>query len=298
MLMNNTTFEDYKKAVKAKYEEEKANTSGYLLNPTPASIKKYCGISYSETLSNSDKEIFRIFFSFNESAEKRKQIEKFETDKFRPIKTFLDGKTDTENVAYIDLIALLVGYKNRPLNNFRKKGIEIPSENKIENSDAVEISNLEAVTENVVQEVSPDKENRILLKKKNLVIPKKKLATICATLILLVISSLSIKTIYFPDKNCLVWKGDHYEAYVYEDIVEDSIVPPKTIPYDEKLLQMKKIQPTSKTIFFSETKEPIIWYIKRNNKCEFFNYPGLDPISGKPLRQISETIINNHVLKR
>jgi hypothetical protein len=63
---------------------------------------------------------------------------------------------------------------------------------------------------------------------------------------------------------------------------------------NDDLLDFKKISVCDTTTFF-KYNQPMVWYIKQNGKCEYFNAPGLHPISGKPLRPISKYIIAKYI---
>jgi hypothetical protein len=90
------------------------------------------------------------------------------------------------------------------------------------------------------------------------------------------------------------WNTNHYEEVVCEGnkIGFANINP--IFERDEKLLDFKKIEVCDTTIFFKDN-QPIVWYIKQNNKCEYFNAPGLHPITNKPLRPITQYIIDKYV---
>lgn len=87
----------------------------------------------------------------------------------------------------------------------------------------------------------------------------------------------------------MYWKDNEYvgtdSAYVNSGI--EVIAMNKNL-----LLHLKKItRPDTLTIENSKGK---VWYDKSNNHVEFFTSPGIHPENGKALKDISETIINNH----
>jgi hypothetical protein len=116
------TLEAYKKSVKAKYELEKQGVfSDYLINPSPAKIKKLCGFIFEKNLNQTDLGIFDRFFDFKETENKVKQIAAFDTDKFRPFKNFLVQNTDISQMESLNLIAVLVDFHPRPYFKFRSE---------------------------------------------------------------------------------------------------------------------------------------------------------------------------------
>jgi hypothetical protein len=119
MRMNTNTIEEYIKGVKAKYEEAKTGEySSFLMNPSPAELKIFCLLLFDNGISKQDQEILDIFFDLNEESSKRKQMECYEVDKFKPIGNFLKGKTETTRVVNLDLIAFLVDFHPRPYRKF------------------------------------------------------------------------------------------------------------------------------------------------------------------------------------
>ena len=117
--MKNNTIEDYKKWVKAKYEEAKTGEfSGFLLKPSPAELKNLCLVLFEKGLNKLDQEILDRFFDLNDKSCKRKQIEYFEVDKLKPISNFLKGKTETTRIVNLDLISVLVDFNPRPYRKF------------------------------------------------------------------------------------------------------------------------------------------------------------------------------------
>mgnify|MGYP000376692078 CR=1 FL=1 len=66
------TINAYKKAVKTKYETAKAGKfSDYLINPSPAKIKKLCALLFEINMDFVDKGIFDRFFNFEEKENKK-----------------------------------------------------------------------------------------------------------------------------------------------------------------------------------------------------------------------------------
>jgi hypothetical protein len=114
------TLDAYKKAIKEKYEGVKSDDfSDYLINPSPAKIKKLCALIFEINKDLVDKGIFDRFFNFEEKEDKIKQIEKFDTDKFRPFINFLIKNTDITQIESLNLIAVLVDFSPRPYVKFR-----------------------------------------------------------------------------------------------------------------------------------------------------------------------------------
>jgi hypothetical protein len=276
--MSNTTFEDYITAIKRQYEVTKLeDKTGLLFNPTPGNLKKLCSNLVEVRTSKSDQEIFMAFFNFESKENRSRQIEKFDADKLRPLEYFMKGRTGVPQQTVLDLIAVLIDFNPRPFREFFK-GDGIGPKPKDDDEGGKEAGGMPGKTV-----VEKGKTNR------------KFIAILVASA--LFFGGYALKTELFPSKDCIQWNKDHYEEVVCEGkkIGFANINP--IFKKEERLLDFKKIQVDEKTVFFKEG-QPVVWYIKQNNKCEFFNGPGLHPISGKPLKPITEYIVQKHVLKK
>jgi hypothetical protein len=88
--MMKNTLEDYKAAVKLKYECEKIGSySSFLLNPSRAKLRKLCGELFMNNASTDDLKSFSAFFQFDFSLNCSNRL-KDQTDKLRPIETFFN----------------------------------------------------------------------------------------------------------------------------------------------------------------------------------------------------------------
>jgi len=95
---------------------------------------------------------------------------------------------------------------------------------------------------------------------------------------------------------CMAWADTQYMK-VSCDEGPYSPWGTEIIPLDPvKLKNFKKVQVDMTTEFFSEqTGMPLIWYVKTREGIEYFTAPGLHPITGKTLNDISEHIIQKYV---
>lgn len=288
--MNKNTIGEYIKALKAKYEEAKsAEFSSFLLNPSPAELKILCLLLFDNGISKQDQEIVDIFFDLNDESSKRKQMEYFDADKLKPIGNFLKGKTETTRVVNLDLIAFLVDFNPRPYRKFMsgKEMVKLTADFSIN----------ESSRKDKKREVAIEKSGGILEEFKMSVISKRMVLVVLA---LLVCSSVSygVKNIFFPNKNCIVWVENHYEA-VECDKGNDAL---QVYPFNQELLDnFKKISVCDTTTFFKneDTDNPVVWYGKAPDKkgYEYFNQPGLHPETRKTLKPISKYIIGKYILK-
>lgn len=287
--MKINTITDYKKEVKAKYEEAKTgNFSGFLLKPSPSELKNLCLVLFDKGYNKWDQEIVERFFELDDKSNKRKQIECFEVDKLRPISNFLKGKTEVTRVVNLDLIAILVDFNPRPYRKFL-------SRNKEELADGVAVNEILKIE-------NREKEDRLELavfeelKKKRV---SKKMVFAVIPLFVFGAAGYSVKNIFFPNKNCMVWAKNHYEA-VECDKVNDTI---EVCPFNQNVMDnFKKITICDTTTFFKNKNidKPLVWYGKSPDKkeYEYFNQAGLHPETGKTLKPITQYIIRKYILKK
>lgn len=289
--MKTNTIEEYIKGVKAKYEEAKTGEySSFLMNPSPAELKTLCLLLFDNGISKQDQEILNIFFELNKESSKRKQMECFDVDKLKPIGNFLKGKTETTRVVNLDLIAFLVDFYPRPYRKF-----------------VIGMEKLKLTADYSISESSrKDKNREVVFEKRKGVLEENRKSTISkrialGVLALFALGSLSygIKSNFFPNKNCMVWVKNHYQAVEYDKVKDTA----DAIPLNKYALDnFKKITVSDTATFFKngDYNRPLVWYGKSSNKkeYEYFNQPGLHPETGKTLKPISRYIIKKYILSK
>lgn len=271
------TFSSYKEALKAQYSNQKLGIyANFLMQPTPARLRDLGIILFQENKNQNDKQIFQSFLGFEFEANSIQKI-KNETDKFKPLATFLKNETELSDYNAADFLAILVGFEMRPYSKFLHQG----------DTEVKRFYN-EPIEKELIR--TSDQQYNILSVKKS----KGKLIAVVAGCVGLLLGSYVVKNEVFPAKECMQWNDDHYEEVVCEgNKVGFADINP-IFEKNEDLLDFKKIEVCDTTTFF-KSDQPIVWYIKQNGKCEYFNAPGLHPISGKPLRPITKHIIETHV---
>ncbi|NDP27157.1 MAG: hypothetical protein GZ087_07000 [Flavobacterium sp.] len=285
--MNKNTIDDYKKAVKKKYEVEKSGVYlDYLLNPSPAKLKKMCSLIFENSSTNADIVIFKKFFNFNEDEDKIKQIKRFDTDKFRPFQNFLLKNTDISQIESLDLIAVLVDFDSRPYRKFRNDGGVVTT-----NVEKIELTTIRGIETTVV---NPAYISDIAIIKKWSI--QKKVVLGIFSVLILASFGYSFKRICFPTKNGIVWTKDHFVAVDLSDEKNIDFVQ----PMNQFLLDnFRKITACDTTTFFKsgDKDQPLVWYGKNpsTGDYDYFNQPGLHPISGKTLKKITPYIIDKYI---
>lgn len=284
------TPDDYKKAIKAKYEDTKTGEfSGFLLNPSPAELRNLCLVLFDKGCNKLDEEILNRVFDFNDKSTKRKQIEHFESDKLKPISNFLKGKTETTRPINLDLIAVLVDFNPRPYRKFIEGNKEELTE---------DVATKEIVKKEERVEAEDNKKEVVFeeLKKKSV---SKRVTFAVLPLFVFGAAGYGVKNIFFPNKNCMVWVKNHYEAAEYDKVKDTAEVSPLN---QDLLDNFKKISVCDTTTFFKNGNigKPLFWYGRALNKkeYEYFNQPGLHPETGKTLKPITKYIIGKYIIKR
>jgi len=334
--MKKNTLITFGEAIRAKYESEKNNdVTGFLYNPTPASLKQLCLLLYDD-LTKDDLDSYNRFFILKDVANPRRHIENFETDKFRPLRNFLIRGSEKSSQNNLDLLAVLVNLNPRPFREFIKgenhvsentaniysiddlKSTEtIVSEPTIVDygNNEVEVQTEKAnneVEENIIKleegKVSSEQNNSstnvtsstyISTERRNNIVTLNT-NRINLVLIILVIISIGfiIKTNFFNEEGCMVWKDDHWEATSCDTEVKSFVDMPIVHLDKETLERQRKIIATDTTTFFKNGKA-VIWYYKTpDGTIEYFSYPGLHPVTGETLKKISHTIIDKYVITK
>ncbi|SHN19146.1 hypothetical protein [Flavobacterium xinjiangense] len=289
--MNKITFEEYKNAIRIKYEVSKIEeVSGILLNPTPAQLRNLCLMRLDHCLTKTDGSVFRMFFNVKEEEKVRKEIENFDIGKFKPIISFLKEEKDSDNVTRIELAAILVDFNPRPYSKYLLNGKIIEKSN-------LDVTSLVEEKESDVDYFSEDKREEEVVETKHNDRVKKKAVIVLTVFLSLFFMGYSVKNMIFPEKECMKWDGDHYEAVDCKNEKLGIGNVTSVVVLNEDLLSFKKIEVSTNTIFFKKGK-PIVWYGKSfEGNYEYFNQPGLHPETEKTLKPISEYIIKKYLHK-
>lgn len=310
--MSNFTFEDYKKAIKAKYEEEKnGEYSNNLNSPTSANLRNLCVKRFDANSNKDDLIAFKSFFDFPYDRDKKNQFGDDELNKLEAVRRFFLGKTENPAEDTIQLAAILVDLRPRPFNEYRKqlneeekKLIEI-----LRDTPDIEVSS-NTSTDEVENENLSDVENQKSEKDKDEVVKQDECQNLGAnpTGIADVIPTIKkggddrksgfkkyvviatfigvlgfIIYLSMPKKDCMQWTGDHYERI---EKSEDGLCDTY---YDARYFDLKKISVCDTTRFFDNNGKAKVFYIKVGNSLECYNqwapYPENTQRFLKPITQ-------------
>ncbi|MDQ8012778.1 MAG: hypothetical protein REI96_10045 [Flavobacterium nitrogenifigens] len=117
----NNTLEEYKKAIKIKYEIEKdGEYFDFLYHPSRGKLRDLCWLIFEDNPTQDDLKVFRNLLCVDFDYTQKNKF-KNQKDKFRPIETFFKGETDPTNIDAINLAAVLVDFEPRPFKKFNEK---------------------------------------------------------------------------------------------------------------------------------------------------------------------------------
>lgn len=281
--MRKNTLEDYKTAIKAKYEIEKQGVhSSFLVKPSRAKLRKLCFELFKENSNKEDLIVFSSFFGFEFSTTHSNKLKAL-TDKFRPIETFFKGETDLVDIEAMNMAAILVDFMPRPYLRFSKaENLEVQS-----NVEIV-IENAEVVVEKKKNYINLN-EGKPIEKSDNQVFYKQ---IAVAVFVIGIIGAVGLFA--FSKEECMQWKVDHYEIVACEEGKLGIANLFLKVPLNENMLHFKKIEVCDTTTFFKH-KKAIVWYSKKGNQLEFFNAPGFNPENDKPLKPITQYMIDKYI---
>ncbi len=268
--MKKNTPESYLVEIKEKYELEKQGKhSSYLSKPSPGSLNDLCSLLINSGLSNIDKEILEKFLGTG----------KIDIDKFRPICNFFIGKTKTPKQSLFDMMALLVNFEQRPLGKYLKGEAH------------------KSQVETIMIIEKEEGNNKQQLQVIGTVIKK---TPVLKTVIFTASAALlfGIGSQFFPEKECILWKKDHYEKATTDEasMTSDGVVVLVTDENEHLINSFRKIEPCDTTTYF-KNGQPCIWYWKTSDdKLDCFTAPGFHPENGKNLRPITQHMIDKYIL--
>lgn len=328
--MNNNTLENlYKKAVIKQYKEVKDGEDYIYLNaPTRGKLNKLCWeIFETKPVSADDKVVFNTLLGFPFDLNTKNKF-RSNTNQFRPIETFLKEETDPDKIEVVDLAAILVDFQLRPFNKFRRQidpdDLELIRELRDTNFTKEEISSDNQITEvEIDSAIDPEKDfvveeepEPILCEESETIQdeePKPTTMTISPSIPIedktkpnkwrylgiaaIVLVGLGLITYFnLSKKECIQWSGDHYEEVSCDLKIQGIGTFNSPEPYDERIINLRRIKVSDTTIFFKNEKA-IIWYAKVGDSIQYFNTHGMHPETGRALRPITPYIINKYVRK-
>lgn len=307
-----TLFIDYQQLVVHAYERKKVNNNlpHGLQHLTPANLKEECEKRCGKNLSKRDEKVIRDFCGdMDESRTCPAIIQRYDTDKFKPLVNFLKGKSDKTSSKNIELLAWLIDFPGRPW-ELGKTYSGDESENLPLSDTILESISLADPGENDRDIISgiPEipaplvdlNEKRIGDKEKagNQEIKVKSTRRLMAAVMLSLVLGTGGMWLWKEMKQgthlsggCMYWNEDHYEAIDCNKKIPNF----RVIALDTaKLKNFKKIT-TPDTITY--LARGWVWYSKINGKIEFYTSGGEHPVSlDHRLKPITNYMIDKYIL--
>lgn len=296
---------EYRKEIRKRYEVEKkeGNHANFLVNPSPANLRELCINIFRDNKNTDDFVSFRYYFGFEYTIENVNELNlQNNLNKFVPIGRFLKGESELKSIHGLDLVAMLVNFKNRPFNKFKnldidEVGAEKEEDNllffepeKLKENDTKREEETGALSKPSMILAFANTNNKERISKNN---RKNKLKYVVVGLLIFVTGFFG--TNYFLNQNkCMQWQGDHYEKVDCDINGLASFY--KVEPVNEHQFHLKRINITDTTVYF-RGKEPIVFYSKINNKIECFNQMGKHPESGQILKPMSPHMYAKYISK-
>jgi len=287
-------FDDYKESVLKAFTEIKKDglLPSALVDPTSSKLKKECLDFFMVRYTPKDQEVFKSIFGRRNSAEEYYlNIKTSNADKFKPLRNFLKGETDSTHERNIELLAWLINFQPRPYQSEdaylvsvsprKKKESGEVEKGDLSNVDHKEILKKEEVTFNTEEQLLDQEkkeetvitvdEPHVTTSELHRIIPKKYYKTVGA----LIAALVSIISAYFyynaSDKKCMYWTGDKYVAIDCNTRIPNAII----LDLDtRKVAHFKRITRPD-----TLTKKDIghVWRSKKNGKVLFFTDSGNNP---------------------
>ncbi|MBD1434930.1 hypothetical protein H8B06_19065 [Sphingobacterium sp. DN00404] len=274
--------------------------------PSPGKLRSWCLKRYLENLNHDDEKVFIDFFNSGKSSKDLSVlIEKFDLDKLKPLRSFINGDTKKrpdENI--VKLLAVLIDFKPRPYNashwnedsygdNLNNNGEnpptsssdseDFPSENLSDTAEAGKeghtpeaIDQAQVTTTEYKQDIKP-----IERKSKNKTLLYAGSGLVLASVFFIVYNIIT-------PADCMCWNGARY----VEVDCQDKGQPYQIIGLDKnKLAHFQKI---TRPDTLNDEDIGKVWYSKINNEVEFFTYPGHHPIK----QERSLKAVTKHIIER
>ncbi len=283
------TFDDFLIAVKQHYEVAKNRRySSFLLHPSPAQLRNLCLLILENDLSKSDEEIFKVFFQVTEGKDLKRSIENFDIEKFKAIGNFLKGKSEKTNSLSLNLISILVDFEPRPFNKYLKTNTDAVAKVAVKKDD--DLKDIKTVVFGLSESSST-----VAISSKSFF--DVRWSGLGVVLLLVLSSGYFINQKFFPKKECMQWQKDHHESVDCSKVNQGIMAQNEIIPIDNSIIILRRIEVNEQTVFFKKNK-PVVWYSKANGKLSYFNSYGINPETGKPLKPMTDYMIEKYVLKQ
>ena len=124
------SFAEYQSQVLEYYQKEQAAGGLFFAfpYPTPAKIKAGCIEVIETRFDKKDKSFLRSYFKMGNSEDFDLAVRKFDTDKFRPLNSYLRDPSRNPSSEHIQLLAWLINFPDRPYRSSYELSVEPPGQ--------------------------------------------------------------------------------------------------------------------------------------------------------------------------
>jgi hypothetical protein len=266
-------FPDYQKLVMLEYRKRRdANILPLsLMTPSPAMVKEECLRVCSERFDKRDEKVLREFFGVgSDKAACLKAIERCEIDRFRPLVNYLKKPSIKTGKIYIELLAWLIDFEDRPWELGRPYDVKAPEEKASRGRERIKA--MEAGREKFVG----GRTSRKII------------------VVVVFVALVGVGTYWIwgsvHSGSCMVWTGDRYEAVSCGHQAGDTPV----IPLDaEKLTHFRKI---TRLDTITENALGFVWYAKFRGGFECYTADGYHPLdSSLRLKLLTDYVLRRYI---
>lgn len=321
-----TVFIEYQRLIMQAYERQQANNTlpHGLMHLTPANLKAECVKKCTTEVNRRDEKVIRDFCGdLSESKSCQVILQRCDTDKFRPLVNYLNGKSGKTDEKNIELLAWLINFPGRPWELGKtitgEEGIkEGPMLDNTSPATGIPAARFGFLTvppatvgdkppdgNPVIPEIPinppsmediPVKESegtKAIETSNQKQINRKSTKTLTVAVML----SLVLGTggmWWWKDKldsgGCMYWHEDHYEPVACDQKIPYTTVIALDV---EKLKHFRKITRPDTITYDAVGK---VWYSKIKGKMEYYTWAGEHPeVSGYQLKPITPYIIDIHI---
>lgn len=227
-----------------------------LENLNRANLRRYAQSVLADRYDRKDDEVIRQFFDpRNHYASHEERIDRFELDGFRPLVSFLEGKTTRPDERVVKILAWLIDFEPRPYREWLKAG---EAATPIINGDETTASAPPGISIGQGVGTSRAGGNRQLLVQFG----------IPALLTIAVAAYFITTSVDCWEKQCMYWAEDHYVAVCCETTRLPGSAIVAIRPYE-----LQHFQKITRPDTLTADQANKVWYSKIDNTVEFFTAP-------------------------
>lgn len=291
-------FADYQSCVLEDYRKKKEvqDLSFNLQNPTPANLKMECVAVYNKGLSKKDGRILEKFFQREvDTNGYEKFIAQFDTERFKPLCNFLNGKTSDPKDINIELLAWLIDFQPRPYYSGWKAAVESGDveilidrsyrQGNDDNSGSIEqLKGQKDPSDGLIDDKHRKNNPPVIIP-----VGRKKITLFTGILFTGAIGCM----IWFNNatpSECMYWTGDHYVPVACSERIHNKVI----VALDTmKAAHFRRI---TRPDTITKKAKGHVWYCKFDGKIEYYTSDGVHPLyPDKELKKITDYMIDKHI---